>query len=126
VVTFGREDRERVARGEITVTYRLWKSAHVRAGKAYATGIGTILVNDVRVVPAALVMEEDVAPSGCADIAAIWDLASEHTGTRVGPETLLHRVQFRYLGDVPTDPARVSGRRPGAARRSGRTRRRSR
>ncbi len=42
------------------------------------------------------------APSGCADIAAIWNLAGEHTGAIVGPDTLLHRVQFRFLGDVPS------------------------
>jgi hypothetical protein len=100
---FREQDRERVARGEITVTYRLWKSAHVRAGKTYETGFGPVEVEDVRVIPAALVSQDDVPPSGCADIAAIWAPAGEHTKTAVTPETLLHRVQFRYLG---------GGRRP--------------
>lgn len=100
MITFRREDRERVARGEITVTFRLWKSAHVKAGKQYRCGFGTIEIEDVRVIPAALVSDEDVPSSGCSDVAAIWELAGEHTNARVGPDTLLHRVQFRYLGDV--------------------------
>jgi hypothetical protein len=96
---FRQQDRERVARGEITVTYRLWKSAHVKAGTTYETGFGKVGVDDVQVMPAALVPEDDVAPSGCADVASIWALAGEHTGATVTPDTLLHRVQFRFLGD---------------------------
>jgi hypothetical protein len=104
VVSFRRPDRDRVASGEITVTYRLWKSAHVKAGKTYPTGFGMIAVDDVRVLPAALVSQEDVPASGCTDIPAIWALAGEHTGTEVGPDTLLFRVKFRFLGDVPRGP----------------------
>jgi hypothetical protein len=105
MLTFRREDRERVARGEITVTFRLWKSAKVRAGKTYRSGFGTIAVDAVDVIPAALVSKRDVRPSGCDSVQAIWESAGEHTGTRVGPDTLLHRVQFRFLGDVRPDSA---------------------
>jgi hypothetical protein len=101
MVSFRREDRGRVANGEITVTFRLWRSAHVKAGKLYPTGFGTIEVEDLRVIPAALVTAEDVPPSGCDSIEAIWALAGEHTSTAVGPDTMLHRVQFRFLGEVP-------------------------
>jgi hypothetical protein len=99
MLMFRREDRERVARGEITVTFRLWKSAHVKAGKTYESGFGRIEVEDVRVIPAAMISRDDVDPSGCADVAAIRALAGEHTNARVRPDTLLHRVQFRFLGD---------------------------
>ena len=98
MLLFRQQDRERVASGEITATFRLWKSAHVKAGKTYETGFGAVEVEDVRVVPAALVSDEDVRLSGCADVAAVWALAGEHTGAAVGPDTLLHRVQFRFLG----------------------------
>jgi hypothetical protein len=74
----------------------------VKAGKAYPTGFGTIEVEDVRVIPAALVSEDDVPASGCASVAAIWELAGEHTKTAVRPDTLLHRVQFHFLGNAPT------------------------
>lgn len=81
MVTFRREDRDRVAKGDITVTFRLWKSAKVKAGKAYRTGLGTIEIEHVEVIPAALISKRDVPLTGCAD-------------------TLLYRVQFRFLGDV--------------------------
>ncbi len=99
MLMFRREDRERVARGEITVTFRLWKSSHVKAGKTYETGFGRVDVEDVQVIPAAMVSDDDVLASGCADVAAILELAGEHTGARVGPDTLLHRVQFRFIGE---------------------------
>jgi hypothetical protein len=107
VLSFRREDRDRVARGEITVSFRLWKTPKVKAGKLYPTGFGTIEVEDVQVIPAALVTKKDVRPSGCDSIKAIWQLAGEHTRTDVRPDTLLHRVQFRFLGDVPPHSVRA-------------------
>ena len=98
MLTFRKEDRGRVAAGEITVSYRLWQRAKVKAGKRYETGFGAVEVDDVRVMPAGMVGAEDVGPTGCSDIAAIWASAGEHTGTEVTPETLLHRVQFRFVG----------------------------
>ena len=100
MVTFRREDRARVATGEITVTFRLWQSAKVKAGKSYRTGIGTLEVEDVQVLPAGMISKRDVPRSGCRDVRSIWELAGEHTGSVVGPDTLLYRVQFRFLGDV--------------------------
>ena len=97
-LSFRKEDRDRVANGEITVTYRLWQRAQVKAGNTYATGFGAAEAEDVQVIPAGLVPQDDVALSGFADIAAIWASAGEHTGAVVGPDTLLHRVQFRMLG----------------------------
>lgn len=105
MVTFRREDHERVAKGEITVTFRLWKSAKVKARKTYRTGLGTIEIEDVQVIPAALISKRDVPLTGCADIAAIRALAGEHTHTPVRPDTLLYRVQFRFLGDVAPSSA---------------------
>jgi hypothetical protein len=100
MLMFRRQDRGRVAAGAITVTYRLWKSPKVKAGKLYQTGFGIARVDDVQVVPAALISRHDVAPTGCASVAAIRELAGEHTKTRVTDDTLLTRVQFTFLGNV--------------------------
>ncbi len=96
---FRREDRPRVARGEITVTFRLWQRAHVRAGKTYSTGFGEAFIEDVRLLPAALVDETDAAVAGCGSIEEVWRSAGEHTKTNVGPDTLLYRVQFRMTSE---------------------------
>lgn len=102
---FRREDRERVANGEITVSYRLWRTAKVKAGKSYRTPLGTIAIDDVQVIPAAMIARRDVRLAGCKSIAEIRDLAGDHTKTNVADDTLLHRVQFRFLGDVAPAPA---------------------
>jgi hypothetical protein len=94
---FRRQDRERVMRGEITVTFRLWTRAHVKAGNVYQTGFGAVEVLDVSVVPAALVAEDDIEPAGLASVDEIIALAAEHKRGNIGPETLLHRVEFRVV-----------------------------
>jgi hypothetical protein len=102
MLMFREADRGRVANGEITVTYRLWSRSQVKAGKRYETGFGAVEVDDVQVLPAGLVPQSDVPLSGFEDIAAIWASAGEHKGERITPDTLLHRVQFRFVGDRTT------------------------
>ncbi len=100
MVSFRQEDRSRVMDGEITVTFRLWKTAKVKAGKAYRTNRGMIDIERIDLMPAGAISRRDIKPSGCPSIEAIWALAGEHTNTRVDADTLLYRVQFRYLGEV--------------------------
>lgn len=98
MLMFREQDRGRVAAGEITVTYRLWKRAQVKAGKTYETGFGRVEVLSVDVLPAALVGDDDIEGTGLGSVQDIWDLAGDHTKTHVEPDTLLHRVEFRWLG----------------------------
>jgi hypothetical protein len=98
MLTFRKEDRPRVAAGEITVSFRLWKRAKVKAGKRYETGFGAVEIDDVQVIPAGLVSDDDARLAGCASVEEAWHSAGEHTGTNITPKTLLHRVQFRFLG----------------------------
>jgi hypothetical protein len=127
MLLFNEKDRPRVARGEITVTFRLWTRAHVRPGRAYATGFGTVLVEDVQVMPAALVSDDDVRLAGCRTREEVWALAGFHKSVAVTPDTLLHRVAFRYLGEAPPergpvvalDPATAIERLQGLDRLSG-------
>lgn len=105
MVAFRKEDRARVASGEITVSFRLWQRAQARAGNRYATGFGTIEIDDVRVMPAGLVTAGDVPRTGCSSVAEVWALAGEHTGANVTAETLLYRLEFRFLGDLPASTA---------------------
>ena len=97
---FRRQDRDRVIRGEITVTFRLWTRAHVRAGSVYSTGFGAVEVLDVSVVPAALVSEDDLVPAGLSSLEEVWALAGEHKRQSVGPDTMLHRVEFRFIPET--------------------------
>jgi hypothetical protein len=101
---FTREDHNRVRSGEITVTWRLWKYQHVKAGRPYATGFGHVFVEDVRVVRAADVTDDDAHEVGLPDVDALYDQVREHTGATVSPDTTLYRVQFNYLEKPPEKP----------------------
>ena len=100
MVSFRQQDRPRVMEGAITVTFRLWKTAKVKAGGTYRTNKGMIEIESIDLMPAGAISRRDIKPSGCDSIEAIWALAGEHTNTRVTADTLLYRVQFRYLGEI--------------------------
>jgi hypothetical protein len=104
MVAFNAADQARVAAGEITVTWRLWKYAHVKAGKTYATGFGgAVEVEDVRAVRVADVTDADAHEAGLPEAASLVELARSHTGREVTSDTLLYRVQFHY---TPVEPER--------------------
>jgi hypothetical protein len=104
MVSFTYDDYPRIAAGEITVTWRLWKYAHVKPGKVYATGFGgAIAVEDVRIVRAADVTDADAREVGQPDVAGLIEFVRSHTGRVVEPDTLLYRVQFHY---EPVEPPR--------------------
>jgi hypothetical protein len=93
---------ESVRRGEFSVSYRLWKTPHVTAGKTYRTGFGGAYhIEDVRTVRAGDIPDADLQLAGVADIESLWSLAGEHTHATVDADTLLYRVQLRYEATEP-------------------------
>jgi hypothetical protein len=105
MVSFTAEDHARVAAGDITITWRLWKYAHVKAGKVYATGFGgAVEIEDIRAVRVADVTDNDAHEAQLPDAASIIELARSHTGREVSGDTLLYRVQFHYLQQAPEKP----------------------
>lgn len=102
---FTRDDHARVARGELTVTYRLWKKPHVTAGKTYAAGFGgAYRIDSVDVVRAGDITDREARAAGCADAAALLALCGAHTKATVRAGTKLHRVRFTFLADAPERP----------------------
>ncbi len=111
---FRAADIERVSAGELTVTWRLWKRAHVKVGRAYPAGHGAVVIEDVRRVRVADVTDADAEQAGLTDAQSLIDLVGTRKRTRVSRETVLHRVQFHY---VPQPPARPELLLPEVARR---------
>ncbi|MPZ24462.1 MAG: hypothetical protein GEU28_13220 [Dehalococcoidia bacterium] len=98
-------DHEHIVSGDITITWRLWKYAHVRQGRVYATSFGGALeIDDVRTVRVADITDADAREVGQPDAAALIEYARSHTGAAVTPDTLLYRVQFHYLPEAPAKP----------------------
>ena len=104
MLSFTASDHARVAAGEITVTWRLWKYSHVKAGGDYSAGFGFVHIDDVSLVPAGEVTDTDAIEARCYDRDALIDLVSSHTGATVTPETILYRVRFHWLPVAPAKP----------------------
>ena len=101
-----------VANGTITVTFRLWKSPHVKPAKTYASGFGGgYHIESVTLVRAGDVTAQDARAAGAADVAALLEVVAAHSGTTVTPDMTLHRVALRYVEDAPQravlDPTEV-------------------
>jgi hypothetical protein len=98
---FSAADLERVAAGELTVTWRLWKYAHVKVGRAYPAGHGAVVIDDVRRVRAGDVTDADAMEVGLLDKRSLLDLVRGHKRARISAATILHRVAFHYVPEPP-------------------------
>jgi hypothetical protein len=107
MVSFTDSDAARVVAGEITVTWRLWKYAHVKAGRVYGLGTGSIEVGEVKAVRVAEVSDADARDVGLPDAESLIERTSSHTGREVTPDTILYRVQFSYRPQ-PVERPRLS------------------
>ena len=92
---FSRDLRDRVARGDVTVSIRLWSRPQVKVGGRYWTAGVLIEVDSLEVLPFSGVTEDDVAASGEADRGALRERAA-HSGP-IGDDTLVHRVEFHVV-----------------------------
>ena len=87
---FLRPLRERIRRGEITTTIRLWQRPHVKVGGRYAMPPGAIVVTSVAEVSLADVTPELARASGFAGLVDLLKVAKHGPGRRV------FVVEFRY------------------------------
>lgn len=92
---FSRDLREAVARGEITVSIRLWSRPQVKVGGRYPTAGVLIEVDSIEVLPFAAVSDDDVRASGEADRESLRRRAA-HAGP-ITDDTLVHRVEFHVV-----------------------------
>ena len=61
----------------------------------YPTGFGDALVEEVTQLPSGLLDAADLPMTGFRSVKEVWLSAGQHTKSRVEPNTLLYRVQFR-------------------------------
>ena len=89
---FSRDLRDAVARGEITVSIRLWSRPQVKVGGRYRSAGVIIEIDSIEVLPFSAVTNEDVAASGEPSREALRDRAA-HSGP-IHDDTLVHRIEF--------------------------------
>ena len=87
---FLRSLRDRIRRGEITTTVRLWQRPHVKVGGRYALTPGEIVVTKVFEVSIADVTPELARSSGFAGLVDLLKVAKHGPGRRV------FIIEFRY------------------------------
>src|SRR5215469_10418118 len=92
---FSRELRAAVLAGEITVSFRLWSRAKVRAGGRYRVGDGQIEVDSVELVPFSSIDADDIRRAGEADLESLRQRAA-HAGP-IRDDTLLYRIEFHVV-----------------------------
>lgn len=94
-VQFSAELRSAVARGDITVTIRLWSRPQVRVGGRYETCGVLIDVDSIEVLPFSGLTEDDLAASGEQDLESLRRRAA-HAGP-IHDDTLVHRIEFHVV-----------------------------
>lgn len=85
--------RDRIRRGEITTTVRLWQRPHVRVGGRYALPPGDIVVTKIFEVSLAEITPELARVSGFAGLVDLLKVA------RHGPGRRVFVIEFRYEAD---------------------------
>ncbi len=108
-VLFDASDRERIRDGGVTVTYRLWRRPHARAGGLYRFEPGRVVVESVEAVTAGQVSDADAAPAGFATAAGLLQALRQRSREPIEPATVVWRVAFRYEDSPPPSPAKVVG-----------------
>jgi hypothetical protein len=88
---FLRSLRERIRKGEITSTVRLWQRPHVRVGGRYALPPGEIEVTKLFEVSLADVTPELARRTGFAGVVDLLKVAKHGAGRRV------FIIEFQYL-----------------------------
>jgi hypothetical protein len=89
-VQFLRSLRDRIRRGEITTTVRLWQRPHVKVGGRYALPPGEVVVTRILEVPLADVTPELARSSGFVGLVDLLKVAKHGPGRRV------FVIDFRY------------------------------
>jgi hypothetical protein len=87
---FARPLRERVMRGEITCSVRVWQRPRVKVGGRYPLGPGHVEVTSIREIADAEVTDALARESGFADVGELMRVA------RHGRGDTLYLVRFEY------------------------------
>lgn len=88
---FARHLRERIRRGRIRCTVRVWLRPHVRVGGRYRMDDGDVEVESIEEIGEADVTDDLARESGFADAADLMATA------RHGRGATIYLIRFRYL-----------------------------
>lgn len=90
-----------LADGSVTVAFRRWRRATVRAGGTLQTPVGVLAIDRVDIVDRGDITAADAARAGHASVREVLD------SLRDGPGRDLYRIEFHYAGADPRRALRV-------------------
>ena len=89
-MVFARQLRERIRRGEITRTVRIWQRCHVKVGGRYRMGDGRVIVVEIRPIARADITGALARQCGFRGTVDLLKVA------RHGPGRNVFLIDFRY------------------------------
>ncbi len=91
-MVFTKRLRERIMRGEITCSVRIWTRPHVIAGQRYRMGEGEIEIESITPIGLPDITPELARESGFLGVIDLLKVAKHGQGNNV------YLIRFRYLG----------------------------
>ena len=88
---FARELRERIRRGRITCSVRIWTRPHVKAGGRYPMDDGSIVVDSIEPIKLKDVTHDLARESGFDSVKDLLGIAKH------GPGNKVFLIRFHYL-----------------------------
>lgn len=95
---FRARDEARIAAGEVTLTFRRWRSPQARVGGRYRVGGGAVQVEDVRTIAPAEITAADARAAGHDSPAEALAEIERQRRRGADPDAPLYRVAFHYAG----------------------------
>lgn len=100
---FRKRDKEAIARGELTLTFRRWRRPQAKVGGRYRAGEQVIEVTSVEQVDPEAITIADAQSAGHDSPAAVLDSIRQSQRRSADSDAPIYRVAFRCLGSRP-DP----------------------
>jgi hypothetical protein len=90
-VLFARELRDRIRRGQITCTVRIWTNPHVTVGGSYRMDAGEVQVKSIREISLEDITPELARRSGFKGVVDLLKIAKHGVGRNV------YLIEFKYV-----------------------------
>ena len=103
-MVFARGLRERIRRGRIRCTVRIWQSPHVKVGGRYTMGGGHIVVDSIERITRRQITCDLARESGFDGVKALLKIAKHGPGDRI------FLIRFHYLPPGAWDGPRWTAR----------------
>lgn len=103
---FRQRDKEAIARAELTLSFRRWRSPQARVGGRYRLGEGVIEVTSVDQIDPSQISLEDARAAGHDSPEAALEAIRRNQRRPADPDPPLYRIAFRYLGKQ-ADPRKL-------------------